>query len=55
MLNSHYLGEFGIVYCGVMTMEKRVPKAVAVKTLRGTTAHMILPFILSSGFYGISD
>ena len=37
MLSNNYLGEFGIVYRGVMTTEKRVPQAVAVKTLKGTT------------------
>ena len=39
MLSNHCLGEFGIVYRGVMTTEKRVPKAVTVKTLKGTTIY----------------
>ena len=38
MLNNHCLGEFGIVYRGVMTTKKKIPKAIAVKTLKGTSA-----------------
>ena len=60
MLNSHCLGEFGIVYRGVMTTEKGIPKAVAVKTLKGTTVHshgriILLLYYFLSGFYGKSD
>ena len=36
ILINHCLGEFGIVYRGVMTTENKIPKAVAVKTLKGT-------------------
>ena len=36
MLHHYCLGEFGIVYRGVMTKEERAPQAVAVKTLKGT-------------------
>ena len=41
-MNDHSLGEFGIVYRGVMTTENKIPKAVAVKTLKGTIQYTVM-------------
>ena len=37
------VGEFGIVYRGIMTNDKCVPQAVAVKTLKGIILHRSNP------------
>lgn len=44
------IGEFGVVYRGIMTNDKCVPQAVAVKTLKGIILRRSIPTRLNFEF-----